>query len=169
MAHLEKAGSSCSLAEERKIFLLGSYLKCSTELLQPSHNLGQDGCCVTLRGWGTTAWERLGSWSLLHHLQRSRRTLLGNRLDSQLCRCWQVLADQFHGAKPPFPKQRGCFALRPPRRAPHRAAGSPEPLELHRITERSGLAGTSVGPPAQPPAQAGSPRAGCTAPRPGRS
>ena len=37
----------------------------------------------------------------------------------------------------------------------------------HRITEWSGLAGTSVGHPAQPPAQAGSPTAGCTAPRPG--
>ena len=31
----------------------------------------------------------------------------------------------------------------------------------------AGLAGPSVGPPAQPPAQAGSPRAGGTAPRPG--
>ena len=39
----------------------------------------------------------------------------------------------------------------------------------HRITECSGLEGTSVGHPAQPPAQAGSPRAGGTAPRPGRS
>ena len=29
------------------------------------------------------------------------------------------------------------------------------------------MEGTSVGPPAQPPAQAGSPRAGCSAPRPG--
>ena len=38
---------------------------------------------------------------------------------------------------------------------------------FHRITEWSGLAGTSVGHPAQPPAQAGSPTAGCTAPRPG--
>ena len=36
-----------------------------------------------------------------------------------------------------------------------------------RITEWSGLEGTSVGHPAQPPAQAGSPRAGCTGPRPG--
>ena len=35
------------------------------------------------------------------------------------------------------------------------------------ITECSGLAGTSVGHPAQPPAQAGSPRAGCTGPCPG--
>ena len=35
------------------------------------------------------------------------------------------------------------------------------------ITEWQGLEGTSVGHPAQPPAQAGSPRAGCTAPRPG--
>ena len=40
---------------------------------------------------------------------------------------------------------------------------------FHRITERSGLEGTSGGHPAQPPAQAGSPRAGCTAPRPGGS
>jgi len=37
----------------------------------------------------------------------------------------------------------------------------------HRITECSGLEGTSVGHPVQPPAQAGSPRAGCTGPRPG--
>jgi len=37
------------------------------------------------------------------------------------------------------------------------------------ITECLGLEGTSVGHPAQPPAQAGSPRAGCAAPRPGRS
>ena len=40
---------------------------------------------------------------------------------------------------------------------------------FHRITECWGLAGPSVGPPAQPPAEAGSPRAGCTAPRPGGS
>ena len=40
-------------------------------------------------------------------------------------------------------------------------------LPRHRITEWWGLEGTSVCPPAQPPAQAGSPRAGCTAPRPG--
>ena len=37
----------------------------------------------------------------------------------------------------------------------------------HRITECSGLAGRSVGHPAQTPAQAGSPRAGCTGPWPG--
>jgi len=42
-------------------------------------------------------------------------------------------------------------------------------LLIHRITECSGLAGTSVGHPAQPPAQAGSPTAGCTGPRPGGS
>jgi len=36
-----------------------------------------------------------------------------------------------------------------------------------RITEWWGLEGTSVGHPAQPPAQAGSPRTGCTGPRPG--
>ena len=35
------------------------------------------------------------------------------------------------------------------------------------ITEWWGLEGTSVGHPVQPPAQAGSLRAGCTAPRPG--
>ena len=42
-------------------------------------------------------------------------------------------------------------------------------LEGERFTESEwwGLEGTSVGYPAQPPAQAGSPRAGCTAPRPG--
>jgi len=39
----------------------------------------------------------------------------------------------------------------------------------HRITEWSGLEGSSVGHPVQPPAQAGSPRAGCTGPRPGGS
>jgi len=38
--------------------------------------------------------------------------------------------------------------------------------ESHRITECSGLEGTSVGHPVQPPAEAGSPRAGCTGPRP---
>ena len=37
-------------------------------------------------------------------------------------------------------------------------------LADHRITEWSGLAGISVGHPAQPPAGAGSPTAGCTAP-----
>ena len=37
----------------------------------------------------------------------------------------------------------------------------------HRITEWQGLEGTSGDPPPQPPAQAGSPTAGCTAPRPG--
>jgi len=36
-----------------------------------------------------------------------------------------------------------------------------------RITEWSGLEGTSVGHPVQPPAEAGSPTAGCTGPRPG--
>jgi len=41
--------------------------------------------------------------------------------------------------------------------------------ENHRIPERSGLEGPSVGHPVQPPAKAGSPRAGCTAPRPGRT
>ena len=39
----------------------------------------------------------------------------------------------------------------------------------YRITECSGLEGTSVGHPVQPPAEAGSPRAGCTGPRPGGS
>ena len=41
--------------------------------------------------------------------------------------------------------------------------------ETHRITEWRGLEGTSVGHPVQPPAQAGSPRAGCTGPCPGGS
>jgi len=45
----------------------------------------------------------------------------------------------------------------------------PRRSQNHRITEWSGLKGTSVGHPAQPPAEAGSPRAGCTAPRPGGS
>jgi len=39
----------------------------------------------------------------------------------------------------------------------------------HRITEWSGLEGTSVGHLVQPPTEAGSPRAGCTGPRPGGS
>jgi len=39
----------------------------------------------------------------------------------------------------------------------------------HRIPAWSGLTGPSVGHPAQPPAQAGSPRAGCTTPHPGRA
>jgi len=42
-------------------------------------------------------------------------------------------------------------------------------LVYHRITACLGLEGTSVGHPVQPPAKAGSPRAGCTAPCPGRS
>ena len=42
-------------------------------------------------------------------------------------------------------------------------------IDDHRIAECLGLEGTSVGHPAQPPAEAGSPRAGCTAPRPGGS
>jgi len=37
----------------------------------------------------------------------------------------------------------------------------------HGIPEWSGLEGTSVGHLVQPPAEAGSPRAGCTGPRPG--
>jgi len=37
----------------------------------------------------------------------------------------------------------------------------------HRITAWLGLEGTSVGHPVQPPAEAGSPRAGCTGPCPG--
>ena len=40
-------------------------------------------------------------------------------------------------------------------------------LPCHRIPARQGFEGPSVGHPAQPPAQAGSPRAGGTAPRPG--
>jgi len=44
---------------------------------------------------------------------------------------------------------------------------SEHPKQNHRIPVWWGLAGTSVGHPAQPPAQAGSPTAGCTAPRPG--
>ena len=48
-------------------------------------------------------------------------------------------------------------------------SGKANPLAFHRVTEWSGLEGTSVGHPAQPPAQAGSPRAGCTALRPGGS
>ena len=40
-------------------------------------------------------------------------------------------------------------------------------VAFHRMTEWWGLEGTSVGHPVQPPAQAGSPTAGCTAPRPG--
>ena len=39
----------------------------------------------------------------------------------------------------------------------------------HRITAWSGLEGTSVGHPVQPPAQAGSPSAGCTGPCPSGS
>jgi len=39
----------------------------------------------------------------------------------------------------------------------------------HRITEWSGLEGTSVGHQVQPPAEAGSPRAGCTGPCPSGS
>ena len=39
----------------------------------------------------------------------------------------------------------------------------------HRITEWLGLERTSLGHPVQPPAKAGSPRAGCTGPRPGGS
>jgi len=42
-------------------------------------------------------------------------------------------------------------------------------LDDHRIPARYGLEGTSVGHPAQPPAKAGSPRAGCTGPCPGGS
>jgi len=47
----------------------------------------------------------------------------------------------------------------------------PQPClsSCHRIPAWQGLAGPSVGPPAQPPAEAGSPRAGGTAPRPGVS
>ena len=37
----------------------------------------------------------------------------------------------------------------------------------HRITEWSGLEGTSVGHPVQPPAEAGLPTAGCRGPCPG--
>jgi len=39
----------------------------------------------------------------------------------------------------------------------------------HRITECSGLEGTSVGHLVHPPAEAGSPRVGCTGPCPGGS
>ena len=42
-------------------------------------------------------------------------------------------------------------------------------LGFHRVTDWLGLEGTSGDHPVQPPAQAGSPTAGCTGPRPGRS
>ena len=58
--------------------------------------------------------------------------------------------------------QDGSFPGLP--RLPRDAALAESP---YRITECLGLEGTSVGHPVQPPAQAGSPRAGCTAPRPG--
>jgi len=48
-----------------------------------------------------------------------------------------------------------------------RAPFLPGRYRLEGFTEWSGLVGTSVGHPAQPPGEAGSPRAGCTAPRPG--
>jgi len=44
-----------------------------------------------------------------------------------------------------------------------------KPSIYHRITDWSGLEGTSGDHPAQPPAQAGSPRAGCRGPCPGGS
>jgi len=47
--------------------------------------------------------------------------------------------------------------------------GSILPQDIHRITECLGLEGPSVGHPTQTPAQAGSPRPGCTGPCPGRS
>jgi len=40
-------------------------------------------------------------------------------------------------------------------------------IQNHRIPAWQGLAGPSVGHPVQPPAEAGSPRAGCTGPFPG--
>jgi len=54
---------------------------------------------------------------------------------------------------------------------PPQAPSHPPPrcCPADRITECSGLEGTSGGHPVPPPAQAGSPRAGCTAPRPGRA
>jgi len=74
----------------------------------------------------------------------------------------------------PAPKAGSTF--RPSAQArSHRLLCSTHPLpsaEHHRITESQhgwGLAGPSVDPQAQPPAEAGSPRAGCTVPRPGGS
>ena len=58
-----------------------------------------------------------------------------------------------------------CFELLGPVPGPGDAVAQ----VTHRITEWWGLAGPSVGDPAQPPAEAGSPRAGCTALRPGRA
>jgi len=56
---------------------------------------------------------------------------------------------------------------------PQRPVPVGEHLTLRTFTESQnhrtfGLQGTSVGHPVQPPAEAGSPTAGCTGPRPGR-
>jgi len=60
-----------------------------------------------------------------------------------------------------------CLMLGDPQGGAHRRlAVSPLLISGHRIPAWQGLEGTSVGHPAQPPAQAGSPRAGCTAPCP---
>ena len=48
-------------------------------------------------------------------------------------------------------------------------SASPVTASLHRITECSGLEGTSVGHPVQSPAEAGSSTVGCTGPHPGGS
>ena len=66
------------------------------------------------------------------------------------------------GAQPPAANPgRNHTALGVLRHQQHSEAPS------HRMTGWSGLEGPSVGHPAQPPAKAVSPRAGCTAPRPG--
>ena len=49
------------------------------------------------------------------------------------------------------------------------APRSTTPRQNHRVPAWQVLEGPSVGHPVQPPAEAGSPRAGCTAPHPGGS
>jgi len=82
-----------------------------------------------------------------------------SELDSPLisdCRRWGGGYRSCH----PLPSQSGPRLL--PTLTAHRR-------ENHRIPAWWGLAGPSVGHPAQPPAEAGSPRAGCRGPCPGGS
>ena len=111
-----------------------------------------------------------------------KRGMVGSSQTGRLWICspaWVLVLSHGPGLHPQTGQQRSRLVVPfSPHTQPRRGFGHAAALRFatrnrlvagHRIPECLGLAGTSVGHPDQPPAQAGSPRAGCTAPRPGGS